>query len=393
MGKIKSIALKTMKYFLQKEEERNRSAVFDKLSFVSIKNVPPEKAGSILFVIPPMDFGSGGLTSILRIARACSERGIEVFFHDYRDGNVAQEEAIAEKNLFGYHAKFLSEQDLKGRKFDFVCATSWETVYFANKIEGYHLYFVQDYEPAFYAFGDNYFLSKNTYQLGYHIISLGGWNVKMIRAGATGAIKADQIDFPYDPSEYQQVKKDFAAYKSKKEIHLAIYIKMEEKRAPYLILSMIEQTAKKLLDADGVTLVPHYFGLNKKYKIDKGENLGRLGKKELLDLYHRCDFGLVASLTNVSLVPLEMMGSGLPVIEFADGSFPYFFGNDAAILTSFDPDDLYEKIHNTLANPDALARMMDVAEKKLAPLSWKKTTEQFVEILLSCVKKSASTSV
>jgi glycosyltransferase involved in cell wall biosynthesis len=49
-----------------------------------------------------------------------------------------------------------------------------------------------------------------------------------------------------------------------------------------------------------------------------------LSKKQLLSLYRKADFGMVASMSNVSLVPYEMLATGLPLIEFEDGTFPYF---------------------------------------------------------------------
>ena len=49
---------------------------------------------------------------------------------------------------------------------------------------------------------------------------------------------------------------------------------------------------------------------------------------------------MVASMSNISLVPYEMHASGLPVIEFGDGSYPFFFGQDTAILTKIGEKDI-----------------------------------------------------
>ncbi len=56
-----------------------------------------------------------------------------------------------------------------------------------------------------------------------------------------------------------------------------------------------------------------------------GNNLGKLNKEEMKSLYEKSDFGIVASMTNISLVPYEMLAMGLPIVEFKDGSFPFFF--------------------------------------------------------------------
>ena len=52
---------------------------------------------------------------------------------------------------------------------------------------------------------------------------------------------------------------------------------------------------------------------------------------------------MVASLTNISLVPYEMIAAGLPVIEFKDGTFEYFFSKETAISVSYTHPDVYKR--------------------------------------------------
>ena len=52
-----------------------------------------------------------------------------------------------------------------------VIATSWDTVSFVKKLSGYKMYFVQDYEPYFYPFGELSLLAKKTYEQGLHMVS------------------------------------------------------------------------------------------------------------------------------------------------------------------------------------------------------------------------------
>ena len=42
------------------------------------------------------------------------------------------------------------------------------------------MYFVQDYEPYFYMFGEAFIIAQKTYELGFHMISLGAWNKHMV---------------------------------------------------------------------------------------------------------------------------------------------------------------------------------------------------------------------
>ena len=78
---------------------------------------------------------------------------------------------------------------------------------------------------------------------------------------------------------------------------------------------------------DGINVEILYFGEAKKFQSSIWQNLGMLNKFQLWKLYEKADFGVVASMSNISLVPYEMLSSGLPVIEAQDGTFPYFLRN------------------------------------------------------------------
>ena len=147
-----------------------------------------------------------------------------------------------------------------------------------------------------------------------------------------------------------------------------MYIKDVVKRAPYLIQYLLTKL-KNDFCKEGITLNIKYYGENKNFKCEGGENIGKLNKSELLNLYNTSDFGLVASLTNISLVPYEMLATGLPVIEFKEGTFEYFFPENTAIVTSFDYND------------SKLKEMSKNSMEFLKELSWEKTTDEFIKIL------------
>ena len=89
-------------------------------------------------------------------------------------------------------------------------------------------------------------------------------------------------------------------------------------------------------------------------------------------------------MSNISLVPYEMHASGLPVIEFGDGSYPFFFGQDTAILTKIGEKDIADKLLDAISNPAKLKEMDRLANSKLEDLSWERTASEFGEILKAC---------
>ena len=106
-----------------------------------------------------------------------------------------------------------------------------------------------------------------------------------------------------------------------------------------------------------------------------------LNKQELYQLYAEADFGMVASMSNISLVPYEMLAAGLPVIEFEDGTFTEFFPEDCAILTSLSGRELYQRLKAAMADPEGMKRRQERAKEQLDLVSWEKTGAQFAEII------------
>lgn len=60
------------------------------------------------------------------------------------------------------------------------------------------MYFVQDYEPYFYMFGEAFIIAQKTYELGFHMISLGAWNKHMVERECSIISPIDVITFPYE---------------------------------------------------------------------------------------------------------------------------------------------------------------------------------------------------
>lgn len=345
-----------------------------------ISNNKPEKIKRILFVVERMAKYSGGQTSMLRLGTELAKLGHEVGYVVYKPQSKSDMEEIAASNLTGYLGKMYTNKQLEDIKSDIVVATSWDTVAFAKRIPGYKMYFIQDYEPYFFSFGELFLMAKKTYEQGLHMVSLGAWNKEMIEKNCQPVSPVDSVEFPYESAEYPHYKRDYDSYSKKKEIVVAVYLKYYGKRLPNITQHMLKQVKEKFL-SDGIKITLLYYGEDKSFRTEGGENLGMLTKKELLSLYRRADFGMVASMSNVSLVPYEMLATGLPLIEFEDGTFPYFFPEDSALLTSLDAEDLYVKLKESIKNPSLLKERDKNAVSCLSTLSWSKTAKQFEDIL------------
>lgn len=368
-------------------DKHEQKVINDVLTISDLKKINNAKVTDIkkvVFIVPNLQPYAGGHTSILRIGTKLSDY-FDVAYVGAFNQDIMQMKKISKMNLADVKGNFCSFSEYKkNNDADIVIATSWQTVYYAKALDGYKMYFVQDYEPYFFKMSERYILAKKTYEMGFHIVSLGRWNLEQIKKECTTNSILDYIDFPYEKKEYKFNNRNFDSYKNKKSINLAVYTKEEGKRLPNLIQSLLNDSKEKLKKV-GINLEVNFFGLSNKYPVMVGKNLGKLDKNELQDLYSNSDFGMVASLTNISLVPYEMLASGLPIFEFCDGSFSSFFPENSATLIEMDSNDFVDKILFLLANVNEIDNQVTQAQKYLDKLSWDNSAIQFVEILRGVV--------
>lgn len=334
----------------------------------------------IAFIINGMNKFSGGSTSILRLGTYLHKLGHEIFYITYDNSKKHEMEKNAEINLAGYKGIILDKKAMDSQKFDIGIATFWLSCYYLLAHQDnfdYKAYFIQDFEPYFYPVGDTYHLALSTYNFGFHMISLGRWNKSKIEELTSQ--KADYIDFPVETAQYLLTNREI---KINKEIKIALYIKFDNRRAPILLINQIKYLHERLLEL-GYDLKVYAYGLNKLVKIPCIINLGRLKKEELINLYEKCHFGLVASLTNISLVNYEMILSGLPVMDFADGSAPTFFTEEEMIFLKLSINDLFKKVIYYVDHQDELNNMLAKAQSKIInnDLTWENSSKQFNNIL------------
>lgn len=385
MNKIDFVYEKIGNVLVNKVRKKYLENILEIANFEKIEQPKIEKINTLAIVMPRMRFSSGGASSIYRIGSYLENKGIEVSYVIFNSNDVENLYNESKKAFKNFKGKFLTIKESSQKKFDIVMATNWLSVYYARLLSGYKIYFVQDFEPYFHEIGDEYFLAMKTYTFGFHMISLGKWNKEKILENCKLNDQIDYIDFPYEPTEYTHIDRDYNSYKNKKDIKIAVYIKDSGRRIPEIIKYILNKT-KIELSSKGYNLEAYFYGCSSDEKIPFGKNLSLLTKQELNMLYQSVDFGMVASMTNISLVPYEMIATGLPTIDFIDGSYKSFMDEDTAILISLDYRDLVNKLEYYINNPQSLQKMQVRAFHRIEKLSWNNSCEQFWQILCKIVK-------
>ena len=253
--------------------------------------------------------GSGGHTTMFRIIEGLERAGHtnSLYLYDNSHSDVARHERTIREHWPAVRAS-VQGVDAPEAEADVWIATSWQTAHvLASRptLTGHRMYFVQDYEPYFYAHGALYALAEDTYRFGFTGITAGAWLAEELfdRFG----MHSTHFDFGADVGIY-------SALAGVDRAGVVFYTKPTvARRGHELGMLALERFARARPD------VPiHLFGDPVGHVPFEAINHGRLSPPQLNELYNTCRVGLSLSFTNVSLIPWELLASGVvPVVNDA----------------------------------------------------------------------------
>ena len=303
--------------------------------------------------MPGLIIGGGGHRNILRAAYH-----LERFGHDVRlyfsDTNVS--EAELRKSVRQHFYPFEGPvRRFSGRVDgeDVLMATHWSTVALAESVSslvGEIMYFVQDFEPAFYSMGSEYILAENTYRKNLYAITSGPWCAHLLKRDY--GMEADSFRFPVDGDIYNPG----AAGDAPRAKRILFFAKPEMPRRCFLIGTMALREFHRIKPDYEIL----FFGSGSAKQHPQDYPVTYLDVVPTLDdlamLYATSAAGLVFSTTNPSLVPYEMMACGLPVVDLNRPGNEVNYDNryDIALLADADPVRMARDIAAMLDDAEAL---------------------------------------
>lgn len=274
---------------------------------VPVRSKHADGALHVGWISTPPAGGSGGHTTMFRLIAGLEQAGhrCTLFLYDVHDGDVDTHERRVRNHWPEVRADVRDVRD--GLPvLDAWVATSWETAHvLAARPEGggTRFYLVQDYEPYFYARGSEYALAEETYRFGFHGICAGRWLVDELQS--RHKMHSVHFDFGADTDVYtldESSTRDGVVFYAKPEV---------PRRAFALGLLALRRFAERY------PRVPvHMFGEPAGRVPFDVQHHGRLTPRQLNQLYNRCRVGLSLSMTNVSLIPWELLACGVvPVVN------------------------------------------------------------------------------
>ena len=318
-------------------EVRQADVLAADLSQIPVRDVPEVRSGQPIetnWVIVPPSPGSGGATTIFRIINYLEAHGYRnrIYFYDMYGGDHRYYADVV-RSYFGFQGLVARVEDGM-EDAHAVIATAWATAYpvLNARCIGKRFYFVQDFEPYFHPVGAASILAENTYRMGFHGITAGRWLAQKLQAEF--GMAANSFDFGCDSTIYRRVP---GTHRN----GVVFYARPGAARRGFeLGLMAMEMFAARRPE---VTL--HFYGDRMGKLPFAFVDHGKITPAQLNAIYNECYAGLSLSMTNVSLVPHEMLAAGcIPVVNDAD--------HNRIVL-----DNAY--IRYAAPNPHALASELD----------------------------------
>jgi glycosyltransferase involved in cell wall biosynthesis len=282
------------------------AADLDRPFLPPIPRLAPGEPISLNWVMAGPGIGSGGHTTVFRVLRHLEAHGYRNRVYLY-DPSLTDDRHYARiiREHFGFDGPV---QRLDGAMQDAhaVFATAWPSAYavYNARCAGRRLYFVQDLEPDFYPAGVERVLAENTYRMGFHAITAGRWLSEQL--GGRYGMDADAFDFGCDTSRYRN--------EGRRRDGIVYYAKPSTPRRGFELGVL----ALELFAARRPDIAIHLYGERVGALPFRFTDHGVVSPDALNAIYNQCLAGLSLSLTNVSLVPLEMLAAGcIPVVNDA----------------------------------------------------------------------------
>ena len=338
---------------------------------------------TLSWVIPNLGPGSGGHLDIIRAIHILHGLGIKNKIYIY-NGNENASRTDLRNAVMEFYGYDLEEDEIypSVKLMDYsdgVIATSWQTAYIVRNFDNCisKFYFVQDFEPFFYPIGSEYALAENTYKFGFRGITAGGWLEKKLHDEY--GMKTKGFSFSYERNLYHKMDK-------KDDKHRIFFYARPytERRAFELGVMALEELAKRVPDIEVVLAGQKLNGFKLDFPyVDKGI----MKLEDLCGMYSQCDMCLVLSMTNLSLLPMEVMASNSVVVSNRGANNEWLLNDDNSVLVDSDPIEIAKQIEYYLLHKEELEILRENARKEVEKITWEGEIEKVYEFIKESISE------
>lgn len=352
---------------------------FDEEAYNNAKGGPV----TLNWVIPEMGIGSGGHINIFRFVNNLQELGIKNRMYIFKGNSWDTNESLKKfliENYEIYNSDIEVYTDISYMEFAHgTVATSWNTAYYVRKFNNTisKFYFVQDFEPYFFAMGSEYMFAENTYKFGFRGLTAGDWLKNKLEKEY--GMETTSFGFSYDRDLYTEKEKRDNVKR------LFFYARpVTARRAFELGLLALNEITKRMPEIEVV-----FAGWDvSNYEIPFVHlNGGSVKLDALSDLYAQCDMCLVLSNTNLSLLPLEVMASNSVAVCTKGENSEWLVNNENSIMVDFDPVAIADTIIYYYNHPDELESIRKKGVEFAHNTSWEKEAKKVYDAVMKGIRE------
>ncbi|MBY4949087.1 glycosyltransferase family 4 protein [Cupriavidus respiraculi] len=365
------------------QQRASASSVGQAYDFVMREAVPADPsavvpARTVNWVIPDFGIGSGGHLNIFRFVRALEKRGYRcaiVIDGKHQFATAEKARASIRENFFPVEAQVYFGIDAMPPA-EFVFATSWNTAYSVRAARGvpHKCYFVQDFEPYFYAHGSDHVLAENTYGFGFTGVTAGNWLADKL--AAEYGMRTFPLGFSYDKNLYKPPLRERPATDKRRVFFYARPPTV--RRAFELGVLVLSEVARRHPDVEIVMAGWDLSAYRLPFRfVDKGV----MALEDLPELFYSCDVALVLSYSNASLLPVELMACGCTVVSNRGPYVEWLLDESVARLVDSNVPAIAEAICELIDNEAARHAMRDAGLRFAQATDWEREGERFYDYL------------
>lgn len=321
------------------------------------------------WIIPNFDLVSGGMLIAFELMRYLESHGyrnnIYIFGGThFRDGAHAKETIDA--NYCHIAAEvFIGIEDVAPA--DIMIAVGWQCAWPArNKLHAsLKVFLVQEFEAYLYAMGSENVLAEQTLSFGFYGLALGPWAQQV---ATSYGMRSTSFDFALDHDTFHP-----RPHIERKPNRVVFYGRYVTPRRAFEIGVVALDIVQR--ERPGTEIMFHGWGTPSTSVPFGFLDCGIMNNEERAELYCGATVGVALSLTNASMVPLEMMACGLPVAELKGENTTVFYGDvqdDVIRLAERSPRALADTIIELLDEADARHEQAEKARAWVTQRTWPK---------------------
>lgn len=346
-----------------------------------IGNLPKEIKTANWFVPNFGHIKFGGIYTIFRFIEKMSVEGVtnRIIIYDKPSFDLGKLEGQIKENfpnLKNYEFIIFdhANQDVNELPAcDIAICSFWVSAYLLlkfNKTKRKY-YFIQDYEPLFYAGGSTYALAESTYRFGFRALVntpglLAAVNQRHGMEGISFIPAVDQTIYYPNPK------------KNNKKLKIFFYARPNNPRNAFnLGVAIIKQLIEKYGDSIEIITAGADWEVSAYGLRGKMTNLGLLESlEEVGELYRQCDIGFVYMLSkHPSYQPFEFMASGMATVTNNNEDNLWLLKNgENCLLAEPSPKAMAEQISRLIDDKKLRSKIISNAKQSVGN-NWTQQTD------------------